>query len=200
METIEAFNQAIFLQLNATPATPHWLVAASLFIARYVIWAVPIMLGCMWLSGGDNQRKTAVHATFVAFVALGINQLIGIVWYHPRPFAISLGYTFLAHAPDSSFPSDHATLLSAIAFTLLYDGKRLFGALIVAANITVAWARVFVGVHFPFDMAGAALIAWSTCLLSAPLWRVAGEPFSRALIAAYRKVVAWPINRGWLRP
>ncbi|WP_027821089.1 phosphatase PAP2 family protein [Paraburkholderia bannensis] len=200
METIEAFNQAIFLQINATAATPNWLVAAGVFIANYAIGAVPIILACMWLCGGDDRRTTVVHATFVGFVALGINQLIGLLWYHPRPFAISLGYTFLEHAPDSSFPSDHATLLSAISFTLLYDGKRMLGALALAADIAVAWARVFAGVHFPMDMAGAALIAWTTCRLLAPLWRFAGDAFSRALIAVYRKVVAWPISRGWLRP
>lgn len=200
METIEAFNQAIFLQINATPATPHWLIAASVFIANYAIWAVPIMLVCMWLVGGDNRRRIAVHAAFVGFVALGINQLIGMAWYHPRPFSIGLGHTFLTHAPDSSFPSDHATLLSAISFTFFYSGRRLLGMLALAVDIAIAWARVFVGVHFPFDMAGAAMIAWLTYVLSVPLWRLGGDVFSQALIAVYRKVFAGPIGRGWLRP
>ena len=200
METIEAFNQAIFLHVNGTPATPHWLIVTSVFIANYTIWVVPVMLTCMWLAGGDSRRGSAIHATFVGFVALGINQLIGMAWYHPRPFAIGLGHTFLTHAPDSSFPSDHATLLSAISFTFFYRGKRLVGMLALAVDIAVAWARVFVGVHFPFDMAGAAMIAWLTYVLSLPLWRLGGAAFSRALIAVYRKVLALPIGRGWLRP
>ncbi|TAM55914.1 MAG: undecaprenyl-diphosphatase [Paraburkholderia sp.] len=200
METIEAFNQAIFLHINAPQATSHWLIVASVLIANYAIWAVPIMLVCMWLIGGDNRREIAVHATFVGFVALGINQLIGMAWYHPRPFAIGLGHTFLAHAPDSSFPSDHATLLSATSFSLFFNGKRLLGTLALVVDVVVAWARVFVGVHFPFDMAGAAVIAWTTYVLSAPLWRAWGPASVRSLVALYRKVLARPIGRGWLRP
>ncbi|MBS2132149.1 hypothetical protein KEX41_28600 (plasmid) [Burkholderia thailandensis] len=85
METIEAFNQAIFLQINAAPATPHWLIVASVFIANYAIWVVPIMLVCTWLMGGNNRREIAVRASFFGFVALGVNQLIGMTWYaHTR--------------------------------------------------------------------------------------------------------------------
>jgi undecaprenyl-diphosphatase len=40
-----------------------------------------------------------------------INQVIILLWQHPRPFVIGLGHTYLAHAADSSFPSDHLTLL-----------------------------------------------------------------------------------------
>lgn len=108
METLEALNQTIFLVLNATPATPHWLIGMGVIIANYAIWAAPVILVCLWLAGGDERREMALRACFVGFLALGINQLIGMVWYHPRPFAIGIGHAFLAHAPDSSFPSDHA--------------------------------------------------------------------------------------------
>jgi undecaprenyl-diphosphatase len=197
METLEALNQTIFLVLNATPATPHWLIGMGVIIANYAIWAAPVILVCLWLAGGDERREMALRACFVGFLALGINQLIGMVWYHPRPFAIGIGHAFLAHAPDSSFPSDHATLLSAISFTLFYAGKRRLGLLV---DIAVAWARLFVGVHFPFDMIGAAIVAWIAYMLGSPFWRVGGRVVTGASIALYRKVLAMPIGRRWLRP
>ena len=52
-------------------------------------------------------------------VALLVNQLIGLVWQHLRPFMIGLGHSHLAHVADSSFPSDHLTLLWAVAFSLV---------------------------------------------------------------------------------
>ena len=54
METIEAFNQAFFLMINGTPATPAWLVGTALFSANYLIWLVPFVLVGMWLSGKER--------------------------------------------------------------------------------------------------------------------------------------------------
>ncbi|TAM18722.1 MAG: phosphatase PAP2 family protein [Pandoraea sp.] len=200
MEAFEALNQAIFLILNATSATPHWLIVAGVLIADYAIWIVPVMLVSLWLAGGDERREIAVRACFVGLLALGINQAIGIVWYHPRPFAMGIGHTFLAHAPDSSFPSDHATLLSAISFTLLCAGKRRLGLFVLLVDVAVAWARVFVGAHWPFDMIGAVIVAGAACILGSPLWRVGGIVVTTKMIALYRKVLALPIGQGWLRP
>jgi undecaprenyl-diphosphatase len=199
MQTIEVFNRAVFLHLNATPGTPRWLIDAGLLIANYAIWVVPAALVCMWLAGGSLRREIAVRATLVGSLALVANQLIGMAWYHPRPFVIGVGHTFLAHTPDSSFPSDHATLLSAVALTFLYSGKRLLGMFVTAIGIAVAWARVFVGVHFPFDMIGAAAVAWMAYLISVPLWRSWGPAFTRICVLCYRRALARPIGQGWLR-
>lgn len=199
-QTIETFNRAIFLRINATPDTPHWLTELGLLIANYAIWIVPVALVCMWLTAGSERREIAVRASLVGFVALGINQLIGMTWYHPRPFVIGLGHTPLTHAPDSSFPSDHVTLLTAISLTFLYSGKRSLGVFVLAVDIAVAWSRVFVGVHFPLDMVGAAGVAWMTYVLSSAFWRAWGTALTRACVAAYRKTFAWPIGQGWLRP
>lgn len=200
MNAVETLNRTIFLALNATPATPHWLIAAGTLIADYAILLVPAMLVALWLTGSDERRALAVRACFVGLLALGINQLIGLAWYHPRPFASATGYTFLAHAPDSSFPSDHVTLLSAVSFTFLYSGKRGIGLFALIVNIAVAWARIFVGVHWPFDMIGAATVAWLACMIGSPFWRLAGVAVTGALIALYRKVLAVPISLRWLRP
>jgi undecaprenyl-diphosphatase len=199
MQAIEALNQTLFLALNATPATPHPLIEAGVLIADYAIWLVPLALVGLWLAGGDERRAIAVRACFVGFLALAINQTIGLAWYHPRPFAIGVGHAFLAHAPDSSFPSDHATLLSAMACTLLYGAERRLGWLMLIVDVAVAWARVFVGVHFPFDMVGAAIIAWVTYILGSPFWKAWGMAATGALVKAYRRILALPIARGWLR-
>lgn len=200
MQAIEVINRAIFLAINATPRTPHGLIAMGIFIANDAILLAPIVLVCLWLMGGDERRELALRAFAAGFLALGINQLIGLVWYHPRPFVIGLGHTFLPHAPDSSFPSDHATLLSALAFTFLAAGKRQLGFFVLIVDLAVAWARVFIGVHFPFDMLGAALIAGFACVAVKPLWTAGGAFVTRASITLYRKLLALPIKRGWLRP
>lgn len=198
MNTLEALNRALFLMIDATPSTPAWQIHVARFIADYVIYLVPLSLIAMWLSGDDRRRETALRACCVALLALGINQLIGLVWQHPRPFVMGIGHTFLDHAPDSSFPSDHGTIFACLALTLLLDGRRRYGVVMLLAGLAVAWARVFVGVHFPLDMAGGVVVAAVAFLLIAPLWRLLGASVTRGLIMVYRKVLAWPIERGWL--
>src|SRR3546814_14174233 len=72
---------------------------------------------------------------------------------------IPLGHTFVAHAPDSSFPSDHLTLWWAVAFCVLAQGRRRLGILLAVSGLPIAWARIYVGVHFPLAMVGAAAVA-----------------------------------------
>ncbi|RDK01080.1 phosphatase PAP2 family protein [Paraburkholderia lacunae] len=198
MNTLEAFNQALFLMINATTSTAAWQIEVARLLADYVIYLVPLMLVAIWLAGDEHQRGTAVRACCVTLLALGVNQLIGLAWQHPRPDVIGLGHTFLQHASDSSFPSDHGTVFASIALTLWSGGLRRYGMLTLLSGAAVAWARVFVGVHFPFDMVGAVAIACLAFLLVAPLWRLGGAMVTRGLIVLYRTLFAWPINRGWL--
>jgi len=198
MNALEALNRALFLSINATPSAPAWLIDVARFIADDVIYLVPLFLAALWLSGGERRRAAAVRVCCAVLLALGINQLIGLGWMHPRPFMIGLGHTFIEHAPESSFPSDHVTVLASGALTLLLAGERRYGLSMLLAGLAVAWARVFVGVHFPLDMAGAVAVACIAYALVAPLWKMSGAALTRGLIAVYRKLLAWPIGRGWL--
>src|SRR5579862_8200821 len=174
MNRLEALNHAWFLAINATPATPRWQIDIALVIADDFLYLIPALLALLWLFGDRDQRSAAVRACCVAFLALGLNQLIGMVWMHPRPFMIGLGHTFIEHVPDSSFPSDHGTLFASVALTFLLAGLRRCGVLVALAGVAIAWARVYIGVHFPLDMAGAAGIACVAYLLVAPVWARAG--------------------------
>ena len=198
MNSLEAFNQALFLAINATPSTPHWQTGVALLIADYLVYLVPLVLTVLWLCGRQPQREAAVRACCVALLALAFNQIIGLVWMHPRPFMIGLGHTFIEHAPDSSFPSDHGTLFASVALTLWLSRLKGYAALIALAGLAIAWARVFIGVHFPFDMAGAVLVACIAFAVVSPLWSLAGEAVTRGLIVLYRTLLAWPIGRGWI--
>lgn len=55
---------------------------------------------------------------------------------------IGLGHTFMPHAADSSFPSDHLTLLWAVSVSfLMHQRLRLAGALLTTLGLPMAWAR-----------------------------------------------------------
>lgn len=73
---------------------------------------------------------------------------------------IGLGHTLIPHAADSSFPSDHLTLWWAVAFSLLLQREQRRTASVMALlGLPMAWARIYLGVHFPLDMLGAIAVA-----------------------------------------
>ncbi|MHB1332799.1 MAG: undecaprenyl-diphosphatase [Sulfuriferula sp.] len=159
---LEHFNTQLFLLLNA-PAGLHgmslWVATA---IADWLIWLVPLGLTVLWLFGKLDDQRAAVKALAAGLIALGVNQLIAMSWFHPRPFMTGIGHTYLLHAADSSFPSDHVTLLLSVGLALWTTdsmlARRLAGVLL-AISPFVAWARIYLGVHFPLDMFGALGVA-----------------------------------------
>ncbi|WP_343586455.1 undecaprenyl-diphosphatase, partial [Herbaspirillum sp.] len=159
------------MQINAGADTPGWQIGVATVLADYLIYLIPLCLLGAWLWGGRGQRLVLLNALAVAMIALGVNQLIGLLWTHPRPFMIGLGHTWIAHAADSSFPSDHVTVFASVGLSLLLGGMRVPGLATLLLGIPVAWARIFLGVHFPLDMAGAVVVAAAVCLLAAPAWR-----------------------------
>jgi undecaprenyl-diphosphatase len=200
----EPLNLYLFSFINASAGLGGWRLSASLFAAEWLILLVPFMLVVLWISGNTTQREAALRACLGAVAALAVNAVIGLLWFHPRPFMAGVGHTFMHHAPDSSFPSDHATIMFSVALLLATsqaEGARRLGRLLVPVAVVVAWARVFLGVHYPMDMAGA--LAVSLCMMMIFNTRAAAG-CSAALVpfmeSVYRRVLAMPIARGWLRP
>ena len=167
MDYVEHLNTTLFLMINASlPARPA-LVTSAFFFAEYLIWAVPCGLVAAWLLGPGLWRRAAFRAALAALLACVISFAIGVVWPHPRPFVLGIGNQLLEHAADASFPSDHLTLWWAIGFSLLAPPHgqraappvRLTGLLVALFGLPMAWARIYLGVHYPLDMIGALLVA-----------------------------------------
>lgn len=199
MNKIESFNRTLFLQINAGEGTADWLIRIATFIANDLIYLLPLLLLGMWLWGDSMRRSQAARAGLVTVLALGVNLLIGLIWPYPRPFAQGLGHVWIYHAADPSFPSDHATVFAGIGLALLCSGASGLGAAVLATGVAVAWARIFLGVHFPLDMLGAVAVTSAVCLVVSPLWRVRGDTLIHLMERLYRSMLARPIAWGWCR-
>ncbi len=199
MNKIEAFNRSLFLWINADANTPSWAIDTAIVLADDLIYLIPVLLLVLWLWGDRARRNLAIKACLVTLLALGANQVIGLVWQHPRPFMIGLGHAWMPHAADSSFPSDHMTVFAGIGLTLLLGGVFRLAAAILATGFAVAWARIFLGVHFPLDMAGAVAVTGVAYAVASPLWRMAGDTLTNLAEKLYRTVFAHPIAHGWVR-
>ena len=197
---MEHFNHALFLWLNAPEHPSTLLLAIATFFAEYAIWALPAIIGFGWLRGSEHTRKVLLEATASGLAGLLINQIIGLAWQHPRPFMIGLGHTLIPHAADFSFPSDHLTLLWAVAFSfLMHRSPRLAGIALALLGLPVAWARIYLGVHFPLDMVGAALVAVLSAWLAFREVRIYLPATYSLAINVHRVLFGKLIQIGWVR-
>jgi undecaprenyl-diphosphatase len=199
---MESWNRAVFLALNAPDHPVPGSVPLALALANWAIFLVPLLFAALWL-WGDPRSRAGVLLTFCgAEIALGLNQIAAMIWYHPRPFAVPIGRTLVEHAADSSFPSDHVTFLIASGLGLLvWTRHRRAGFATLALSVPVAWARLFLGVHFPLDMIGAIPVACLGLLIVAPFrtW-ITESLYPRWVEPIYRAVFSLPLRRRWVRP
>jgi undecaprenyl-diphosphatase len=165
-----AMNNYIFILLNAPAGASPALVSVAELVASKLVDLVPFLLAALWVWGKPARRAGLAASSIAAAFAIGTNQLVGLFWYEPRPFMIGLGRTLMAHAPENSFPSDHATFMLTVGLALV--GTRaapMWGQLVIALGVLVAWARIYLGLHFPLDMLASALIACLFGVLAATL-------------------------------
>lgn len=158
----EAFNIRLFEAIAAAPTLAGAPLAFATLLAQSAFYLVPFMLVLLWIFGAHAERRAAVDAGLSSLLALALAVVISSLWMHPRPFAVLQIRNFLKHAADSSFPSDHSTVLFALGFALLASGSvpgRSAGALAVVLGISVGWARVYLAAHYPLDIVGAAGVA-----------------------------------------
>ena len=168
------------------PAGSHPLLDAVMSFAASRAAAIFIALVVAWLLYGV-LRTTAVEeagaslAALAAGAAFGVNQVLAAAWNRPRPFAAhpSTVHLLVKHVADSSFPSDHAAAGFAIALVLAVRHRRL-GAMALGFAALVSFARVYVGDHYPGDVAAGMVVGIVAAVLTIA---VAGRTMQRVWAA-----------------
>ncbi|WP_025119324.1 MULTISPECIES: undecaprenyl-diphosphate phosphatase [unclassified Serratia (in: enterobacteria)] len=200
---MEQLNYLLFAWINATPASPEWLIDLATFIARDLIAIIPLLIVGLWLWGAHSQltaqREVVAKTTIALLFAMSAAAAIGALLPHERPFVAGIGYTFLAHAPDSSFPSDHGTAIFTFALAFLCWHRAWSGVLLMAVAVAIAWSRVFLGVHWPLDMVGGFLLGCVGCLFAQLVWNLFGDAIAQRLTRLYHFLFAFPIRKGWVK-
>lgn len=197
---MESLNETLFLWLNASGHPNALVLMLAAFFAEWFIWVVPMLVGIGWLYGSKNTRKAMLVATVSASMGLLVNQFIALAWTHPRPFMVGLGHTLVPHAADSSFPSDHLTLWWAVAFSFLLQWRPgCAGISLALLGVPIAWARIYLGVHFPLDMLGAVAVSALSArfTLREAHWYL--DSIYRFAIGIYRRIFGRLITLGWIR-
>ncbi|MFD9128594.1 phosphatase PAP2 family protein [Kitasatospora sp. NPDC059571] len=156
---------------------PHWLdraitVWSDLGLGLFAIF---MLYGWWRARGADSAVMARVLASpLIVVVAYAANSVLKGLIAENRPCRQLPGSVTLETCPvagDWSFPSNH-TVIAFAAATALWFAHRRLGAAALAAAVLMGASRVWVGVHYPHDVAVGALVG---ILVAAPLAVLAGR-------------------------
>lgn len=145
------------MNANQGAAVTTLMVLASVYGREY-FW-IPIVI-VMLLLGKRDTKLLAVELVALFIIGIAAGELLKYVVYRPRPFySISGIVTRVATDNDSSFPSGHALITSiGAAFALMKFKRRAISLLLTVEAAIVCYSRVYVGMHYPLDVAGGVLL------------------------------------------
>ena len=123
-----------------------------------------VLLTCVLATvGGEGPLYALLVATAAGF-GLVVSQALKRVCRRSRPSVGIGGRAVLAlvESPDAfSFPSGHTAVAFAVAVALAGQGVGLGAvALVLAGGIAVS--RVYLGAHYPLDVAAGAILGTAT--------------------------------------
>ncbi|MHB8274666.1 MAG: phosphatase PAP2 family protein [Dermatophilaceae bacterium] len=167
MISLQKLDDQLFLAINSFARHTTWLHAPFLAYAKYGLALFALLLLAGVLISRHSQTETlaaAGWACIATLVALGLNQPVGHLFAEPRPYVTHPYILRLADVTtDFSFPSDHAVMGGAVAAGLLLFNRRL-GLLATFTAALMAFARVYIGAHYPWDVLGGlalgAAVVW----------------------------------------
>jgi undecaprenyl-diphosphatase len=123
------------------------------------------------LGGGRRGLVAGLAGISAMLAATGLVQGVVKRYFRMRrPYAHELAIEVGARPVDSSFPSGHsaASFAAASALAAYYPAA---GPLLLAGAAGVGLSRVYLGHHFPSDVAVGGALGGAIGLLSARLWR-----------------------------
>jgi len=117
-----------------------------------VVWLV---IGIVLAFADPDQGEDWVVAGILGPVAIGLNFAVKLIVRRPRP--VLEGLPPLGGAPSSlSFPSAHATSSFACATAMTRVAPE--AAVLFALAAAIAVCRPYLGMHYPSDVLGGALL------------------------------------------
>lgn len=196
-------NLSLFNFINATSITSTSMLALAIFLPKQLILLFPLITIACWLWGTEKnlayQRVFVYKTSLAVFIGLVISGFIGIIFPQERPFVLGIGQHFLDHASNPSFPSNHATIAFTFAFGFLFWLRNWIGLLLFTPAFIIAWARIFLGIHWPLDIASAFLVAIMSCVISQIIWKIGGYKLLPYIIKSYQILFIFLIKKGWIK-
>jgi undecaprenyl-diphosphatase len=158
MAELLAWDRRLFLLVNGAWTHPV-LDAVMVAVTDFDLWRVPLILLLLAvLARARTDTRLAILFAVLAVVIADQVVASGLkpILHRVRPFHVLPEARKLVGAHDWSFPSAHAANTFAAGVFLALRFRRMRPLLAVSA--LASYSRVYVGVHWPTDVAAGALL------------------------------------------
>lgn len=181
---LDRFNEMTFHSINELAGTFPQANPIIVFLAEYMVLVLgAVMIGYCFTRSNRNRMMVgfALVSTLTAEV---LGKVAGLLYSHNQPFAELTGvYQLVEHEIDNSFPSDHSIVFFSLSMMIWLFHKRA-GSIWLLFALSVAYSRVWVGVHYPMDVVvGAGIGAVSSLIVYVIL---AMLPLAKPLLSAHK--------------
>jgi len=170
---MQALDAALFGWLNAGASAPAWSIQFALFASDMLpaLLALAIGVGALF----DRRWRYAFFTALVSVLAvwLLVTTFRSLLPF-PRPAFYGLGIQWAPQGMRPGFPSLHAACSFAAAFSLWCLPRRAFMLIALAVAAVIGWSRLYLGLHFPSDVAAALVLG---ALVSIMVERGVSRPF-----------------------
>ena len=188
---MSGLDVAFFLWLNATAASPAWVVPFARFVTVQLPEWMIVGLAAAFLVGDARVQRHVSRVVLALLAGWLLARLGQHLFPMPRPFSLGLGTAWKTHADSAGFPSTHASVAFAFAFAVAACTRRWLpaAAAFVVASL-IGWSRISLGLHFPVDVLAGAAVGGASAWLSGlvPLYRLKS-------FAGKRDLHALPVSR-----
>jgi membrane-associated phospholipid phosphatase len=180
MSGLSRLNHRLFDDINTFARNTGWLHTPLVDYAKdgVVLFGLLLILGLIYSRRGSARTLAAAGwACIAVLIAVAVNQPIVHAAHEARPYTGHPNVLVLvARSADLSFPSDHSVMAGATAAGILLFSRKI-GLVAVVAALLMAFARVYVGAHYPGDVLAGLVIGAAVAVLG---WLLVRVPLTRA--------------------
>ncbi len=164
-------NQSIFLFIHDFAGKSFLLDQVGIFLAGTLPMILLGILLFIYIKQGHHyQERRMIFLSVLSggFAYFILKTLIVLMYPYPRPYMFFSGIDPLITQSLAegyqSFPSAHTMFFFAISTMVFIYNKRL-GVFFLAVSSLMGIARIFVGVHWPFDIVVGILLGVITSIV-----------------------------------
>ena len=173
MNTLIKIDHTLFHFINNTIANPilNWLMP---IVTNENNIAIPLLLFWLWLLlfQGKRGKIAAILLLFTVILADVIAAQIIKPWIgriRPSHAMLNNINLLVSKGGKYSFVSNHAANTMAAATIIGYFYKK-WKSVVIIISIIVGFSRVYVGVHYPFDVLGGWLFGYTVAWGILSIW------------------------------
>lgn len=167
---MNSIDLVIFQSINQFAGKWTVIDLLGVFFASKFEYLLLLLIVLYFLS--NPKKNFLAVAQIVAAVALSrgvIATLLKALIHRPRPFISDTVNLLIPPPSDFSFPSGHACFYFAIS-TVVYSYNKKAGIFFFISSALITISRVFVGVHWPLDIIGGAVVGVTSGIIIVKLF------------------------------